>query len=124
MRSRRIFLIISRPPINTNGNMAAVPTHQLAVCLGPKAVSTTAIAAGLKICLPLIVIKYLDAIASPDTASKNKILKPVGVGVIISANIRAVISDDSGFIGASNMYENTLLIIQQAAKSIVAEIAI
>jgi hypothetical protein len=54
-------------------------------------------------CLYLIVIKYLEAIASPDAASKNNILKPVGLGLMIRASIRAVISEDSGFMGASNI---------------------
>jgi hypothetical protein len=75
-------------------------------------------------CFARIVSKYLDAIANPEAASKNRIPKPVGCGVMISANIKAVIREDSGFVGALKTYENTLLIIQQAATNISAEIAI
>jgi hypothetical protein len=103
MRLLPIFLMTSMPPIRTKGSITAVPTHQLALCRGPKAVKTTAMAAGLNKCFLSIASKYFEEIASPETASKNVIPKPVGLGVIIRARIKAVMIDDSLFVGASNM---------------------
>jgi len=112
------------PPAITNGSMAAVPIHQLALCLGPRAVRAMATAAGLNMCFLRMTSKYFDAIARPETANRKVIPKPVGLGVIISAKIKAVKIDDSLLVGALKMYENTSFVTQQAASKMSVEIAI
>jgi len=64
-RSKRwSFLITSRPPTTTNAIIGRLPPiHQLADWFMAKAVMTTAIAAGLKICFLPMVKMYFDAIA-------------------------------------------------------------
>lgn len=115
--------IIKIPPNNTNGKSMTDPTHQLADCLGPKAVKVTAIAAGLKICFLFIVSKYFEAIASPAAANKKVRPNPVGFGEIINDKISPVIIEESEFVGASKIYENTLLMTQQARLQIIADIS-
>src|ERR1019366_487641 len=92
---KRLILRISiRPPTATNGAITALPTHQLAASPAPKAVSTTAIAAGLKMFCLRITNRYFDAIARPPAAVRKTRFWIVKIGVIINAKIKPVISGD------------------------------
>src|SRR5260370_34155060 len=106
---RRILRTIRTPPITTNGTITGVPIHQLGVCCAPYVVSTTATAAGLKICLRLIAKMYFDTMASPAAASKNSMFILSRLGVIINAKINAVMTYESELTGAENIQAISLL---------------
>src|SRR3989344_959774 len=103
-KSKRWSLrVINNPPKRTNGSIEAVPIHQLADWSKIKAVITTAIAAGLKICFLPMAKTYFEAIAKTDaeeaSIKKFKSAKE-SAGEIIKARIRAVMYVDSGLLGA------------------------
>ena len=69
--SRSILRITNQPPMIITGAIYLLPTHQLATCPAPIAVRDTAIAAGLKICLPFQVKIYFEAMANPAAAVRK-----------------------------------------------------
>src|SRR5947209_19409157 len=89
----------STPPRSTTGSILAVPTHQLADSPSANEVTTTAIAAGLKICLLLSERIYLDDVASIAAQPRNR--KSVGdlAGSMVGDRMRAVIEVDSTLVG-------------------------
>src|SRR5579875_1728717 len=110
--SWRNLRVISTPPSSTKGSILAVPTHQLADSPSTKAVITTAIAAGLKICLLLIARMYLEVIARIAAQPRNWKVMGELAGSIIRARIRAVIEADSRFVGTSKTWARTVFMAQ------------
>src|SRR3989344_5550310 len=104
MRSNRLSLYTTvNPPTRIIGSNAGLPaTHHVAGISNRNADSTTANAAGLKICFPPIAIIYFDADAR--TATRASVTEPTTsvniTGVIINASIKAVIKTDSRFVTA------------------------
>src|SRR5712692_5986472 len=99
----RNLRISSTPPRSTTGSILAVPTHQLADSPSANEVMTTAIAAGLKICLLLSERIYLEDVASIAAQPRNRRSFGDLAGSMISARMRAVIYADSTLVGAAKM---------------------
>ena len=79
--------------------MGAVPIHQLAVWFSVSAVSATANATGLKMCLRSIARIYLEAIAHSAAQPRNQRSCKPPSGVMINARIRAEMYADSTLTG-------------------------
>ena len=90
-----------------------MPTHQLAGSPSANAVITTAIAAGLKMCLLWSANRYFEAIAS--TAAQPSSCKPSSdpAGSRINARISAVMKDDSTLVGTSKAHARIAFAAQQ-----------
>src|SRR5258708_9540270 len=93
--------------------MLAVPRHQLAVPPIVNAVTTTAIAAGLKICFFRMARRYLEDIARIAAQPRNG--RPPGdwAGSSINDKMRAVIKADSRLVGIFKTKAKMVFIAQQ-----------
>jgi hypothetical protein len=109
--NRLIFRTINNPK-RVKGSIVVVPIHQVAVPWIAKAVRTTAIAAGLKICFLCIARIYFDETARTPAQKRNGSPFTDFTGDRIRDNIRAVIYTDSVFVGVEKVNANILLVTQ------------
>ena len=105
--SRLIFQTTAKPSMKTKGSNDGVATHQMPSPLPSRPIMTSAIAAGLNICLFFIASRYFEAIAMiPVRIIIGKPLTSV-TGDNTKNNMSAVIREDSRLAGICSIVEKT-----------------